>query len=65
MKLNINDVVRLLDGLPGGVLMKGSIGTIVAVFSEPEEAFEIEFCDKNGAMLAQVTLRRHQVSLVN
>ena len=37
------DVVRLTESLPEHGLSKGERGTIVEVFSDPEEAYMIEF----------------------
>jgi len=41
-------------------ICSGSLGVIVAVFSEPEEAYEVEFCDEKGATTAQVALKPSQ-----
>jgi hypothetical protein len=65
LKLKVNDVVCLVDDLPKEALAKGAIGTVVAAFSAPEEAFEVEFCDERGATLAQVTLSAHQIKSMN
>jgi hypothetical protein len=65
MKPKINDAVQLVDGVVSAALAKGAVGTIVAVFSEPEEAYEVEFCDERGATVAQVALRPNQFVLAN
>lgn len=36
------------------------MGTIVALFAEPEEAYEVEFCDERGGTVAQLALRPDQ-----
>lgn len=59
----INDVVRLVENLPNDALSKGMIGTIVAEYSKPEEAYEVEFCDEYGTTIIQVPLRRCQFIL--
>lgn len=60
MKPQINDVVHLAEGIPSESLPTGAIGTIVAVFAEPEEAYEVEFCDENGETVVQLALRPTQ-----
>ncbi|WP_460116582.1 DUF4926 domain-containing protein [Pseudomonas sp. S2_C03] len=60
MPLEINEVVRLLEDIPSEGVFSGSLGVIVAVFSEPEEAYEVELCDEKGATTAQVALRPSQ-----
>lgn len=60
----INEVVRLLEDVPSEGICSGSLGVIVAVFSEPEEAYEVEFCDEKGVTTAQVALRPSQLEVV-
>jgi hypothetical protein len=64
MSLDINEVVRLLEGIPAEGVCSGSLGVIVAVFSGPEEAYEVEFCDEKGATTSQVALRPSQFEVV-
>ena len=64
MPLGINEVVRLLEDIPSEGICSGSLGVIVAVFSEPEEAYEVEFCDEKGATTAQVALRPSQFEIM-
>jgi hypothetical protein len=64
MSLGINEVVRLLEDIPSEGICSGSLGVIVAVFSEPEEAYEVEFCDEKGATTAQVALRPSQFEVM-
>ncbi|EPJ8786629.1 TPA: DUF4926 domain-containing protein [Pseudomonas aeruginosa] len=64
MSLEINEVVRLLEDIPSEGLCSGSLGVIVAVFSEPEEAYEVEFCDEEGVTVAQLALRSSQFEVV-
>lgn len=42
------DVVRLKQDIPAEKLAAGAIGTIVMKFPEPNEAYEVEFCDEKG-----------------
>ncbi|MEW9898393.1 DUF4926 domain-containing protein [Chitinivorax sp. PXF-14] len=46
--------------IPSESLAKGAIGVIVEEFSEPEEAYEVEFCDEDGVTIAQIALRPNQ-----
>ncbi len=60
MKPQVTDVVRLLDDIPSESLFNADLGTIVAVFFEPEEAYEVEFCTDDGRTLAQLALQPTQ-----
>ncbi|WP_097304338.1 DUF4926 domain-containing protein [Pseudomonas chlororaphis] len=60
MCLKNNDVVRLIEDIPSEGVFRGRLGVIVAVFSEPEEAYEVEFCNEEGVTIAQVVLRSSQ-----
>ena len=60
MSPGINQVIRLLEDLPSNGICSGHLGVIVAIFSEPEEAYEVEFCDDSGATIAQVALKPSQ-----
>ncbi|MPS29593.1 MAG: DUF4926 domain-containing protein [Alcaligenaceae bacterium] len=64
MPPKINDIVRLLEAFPDETLEEGALGVIVAEFSKPNEAYEIEFSDENGATIAQVALKPSQFSVV-
>lgn len=65
MKPKLNDVVRLLDELTNESLAAGTIGVVVVEWSEPEEAYEIEFVDGDGSAVAQVVLRPSQFCVVS
>ncbi|PIF28162.1 uncharacterized protein DUF4926 [Acidovorax sp. 56] len=64
MKPKINDAVELIDAIPSESLAKGAIGVIVEEFTEPESAYEIEFCDEEGVTVAQIALRPNQFKLM-
>lgn len=64
MRPKINDAVQLIDEIPSESLAKGAIGVIVEEFSEPEEAYEVEFCDEDGVTIAQIALRPNQFTLM-
>ena len=42
------DVVELTEDLPEYGLRSGARGTVVEVFDKPEEAYMIEFLERNG-----------------
>jgi Domain of unknown function (DUF4926) len=52
MKPKLRDAVKLLQALPDDDLPAGAIGVVVAEFTQPEEAYEVEFCDETGATVA-------------
>jgi hypothetical protein len=52
--IQLLDVVALTEGF--GSLAKGSLGTVVEVWSD--DAFEVEFINDQGYTLAIETLRR-------
>ena len=58
-----NQVVELReDVVEDGVTMaRGSYGAIINVYSSPSEAYEVEFVDENGVVLAQLTLSPSQI----
>lgn len=56
--------MKLLHALPDDDLPVGAIGVVVAEFTQPEEAYEVEFCDETGATVAEVTLRPTQFVVV-
>lgn len=55
--MDINDVVVLRIDLPDENLVKGMRGAIVAIFDDPELAYEVEFCNDKGETLAEVALK--------
>ena len=65
MKPKLFDTVKLLVSLPDESLPKGAIGAIIEEFSEPTEAYEVEFTDKDGRTISQVTLRAEQFVVVD
>lgn len=61
MKYSLLEVVKLQQDLPGSNLQKGDIGAIVEVYSNPYEAYEVEFCDTKGKTIALLTLKPEQL----
>lgn len=64
MNPKLGDAVKLLQALPDADLPAGAIGVVVAEFTQPEEAYEVEFCDETGATVAEVPLRPGQFVVV-
>ncbi|HIE5098464.1 TPA: DUF4926 domain-containing protein [Stenotrophomonas maltophilia] len=60
VRLGVNEFVRLLEDVPSASICRGSLGVVVAVFSEPAETYEVEFCDGDGTSIAQIALRPAQ-----
>ena len=61
MKFSEYDVVILSAERPQDGLQKGEVGTVVAVFQEPNEAYEVEFVDDQGITKAQVALTPDEI----
>jgi hypothetical protein len=58
------DVVRLVRPLPKHGLSDGAMGTVVYVYGDPAEAYEVEFVAPDGNTIALVTLVSDQLELV-
>tara|TARA_R110000772_G_C13189946_1_gene428937 strand:- start:496 stop:738 length:243 start_codon:yes stop_codon:yes gene_type:complete len=56
--------LRLLVSIDDEGIGAGDIGVIVAVFNDPDEAYEVEFGDQDGATVAQVVLKEYQFEVV-
>ena len=61
MKYSLLEVVKLQQDLPGFNLQQGDIGTIVEIYSNPYEAYEVEFCDTKGKTISLLTLKPEQL----
>lgn len=64
MKYSLFDVVTLTEDLPEYNLQVGIVGAIVDVYNEPEEAYEVEFCDDDGKTIEMLALLPSQISKV-
>lgn len=53
MKFQEFDIVYLLKDHSSPSLKTGAIGVIVAVYTTPQEAYEVEFSDKEGKTIIQ------------
>lgn len=52
MKFEELELVRSLKRFEEKDIQKGEVGVIVAVFTKPYEAYEVEFVNKNGTTKA-------------
>lgn len=64
MKPKELDAVRLIVSLVDVGIQNGSVGIVVALFDDPNEAYEVEFCDADGSTIEQVLLRREQFEVL-
>ena len=55
MRFLEHDTVKLVRNITEKGLTKGTIGVIVAVYSIPNEAYEVEFVDDFGITIVQTT----------
>jgi hypothetical protein len=62
MVYKINDAVRLVVDLPSEGLTAGAIGVVVEEFTQPTQAFEVEFINDKGDCIAQLALTPEQIS---
>ncbi|ASB89493.1 DUF4926 domain-containing protein [Bacillus sonorensis] len=53
MKFEQYETVVLIEDDPTEDLKKGEVGTVVMIFTEPEEAYEVEFVDEEGKTKVQ------------
>ena len=58
------DVVKVLEDMPDKNLTAGMIGTVIHIFTKPNLAYEVEFCDDSGRTVEQRALWPDQVELV-
>lgn len=64
MSYSLFDVVVLVQDVPEDGLVAGMIGAIVDIYTEPTEAYEVEFCDPEGRTLALLALLPEQIHRV-
>jgi len=58
-KIDLLDVVALVEDLPARGLVRGQVGTVVELLGPG--AFEVEFSDDEGRAYAMVALRAEQL----
>ena len=65
MQYSLLEVVQLQQDFPNLSLFRGSTGTIVDTYMDPQEAYEVEFCDDRGVTIALLTLRPEQLRIIS
>jgi hypothetical protein len=60
-RFELNQTVMLAEALKVYGLPKGRLGAIVECFTQPSEAYEVEFVDDTGRDSIQLTLRPDQL----
>lgn len=61
MKYKLFDVIALTEDILEHNLKAGMVGAIVDIYSEPEDAYEVEFCDKDGQTICILPLYDYQI----
>lgn len=56
MTYSLFDVVFLVRDVPAENLKAGMKGAVIDIYTEPMQAYEVEFCDANGRTIAQLAL---------
>ncbi|OCA97843.1 DUF4926 domain-containing protein [Clostridium beijerinckii] len=64
MKFSEYDTVILITDYKNEGLKKGDIGAILMVYTEPNEAYEVEFVDDDGEVKAQIVLLISLITMV-
>ena len=65
IRFDLLDIVRLEKAHPEVGLAKGVTGTIVECFETPVEAYEVEFLDEAGELLAELAVDPSEISRLN
>ena len=65
MKFKELDVVRLIKAVPGTRLHAGDVGAVVMTYTNPREAYEVEFVDEDGDTVAMMPLEPQFFTLAN
>jgi hypothetical protein len=63
MKIELYDVVRLIDTSGTEMLNPGTIGTILEQYTNTKTAYEVEFCDSKGFTIELMVLEQKQFIL--
>ncbi len=61
MTFKLLDTVATARDIPEFGIKAGDVGVIVEIFADPEEAYEVEFCNANGETIAMVSLLPSQM----
>jgi hypothetical protein len=63
MKFSLLDVVTLVSDMPEEKLKAGMVGTVIEIYTKPNEAYEVEFCDECGRTITTIALLPNQILL--
>ena len=63
MKFNELEVVKTLKDFPEEGIKTGDVGTIVMVFTNPNEAYEVEFVNSDGTTKAMFAILPEDLAL--
>ncbi len=63
-KIKLLDIIALTVDLPESNLWIGQVGTIVEILANGQ-AFEVEFCDRDGRMYESLGLRPDQFMVLH
>lgn len=63
-KVELLDIVAITQDFPEHNLRRGEVGTVVHVFSN-DEAFEVEFSDRNGQAYQFLSVRASQLMVLH
>ncbi len=61
MSFNELDTVVILNDYPNEGLEKGDIGVVVSVYTNPNEAYEVEFVDDVGITKSMMVLLPNEI----
>jgi hypothetical protein len=62
--IKLLDIVALTEDLPEQHLWRGQVGTVVEILAAGE-AYEVEFCDRDGRPYASLGLRPGQLMVLH
>jgi len=65
MKFLEYDTVILLNDHKNEGLKSGDMGAVLMVYTEPNEAYEVEFVNNDGEMKAQIVLLPNEIEKYN
>ena len=63
-KIELLDIVALTHDIPECNLRRGEVGTVVHIFPD-DEAFEVEFSDRNGQMYQCLSFLASQLMVLH
>lgn len=63
MTYSLFDVVVLVEDIPEEGLLAGIKGAVIEIYSQPDEGYEVEFCDGQGRTVAQLALSPDKLKL--